>query len=88
MPITSVIFVSRHSTQTENYGSRRRNLDYFRKCRTPARKKQARITEVKARMPITSVIFVSRHSTQTENYGVGEEISITSVIHPSTSGSH
>ena len=69
MPITSVIFVSRHSTQTENYGSRRRNLDYFRKCRTPARKKQARITEVEARMPITSVKFVSRHSTQTENYG-------------------
>ena len=69
MPITSVIFVSRHSTQTENYGTRRRNLDYFRKCRTPARKKQARITEVEAGMSITSVIFVSRHSIQTENYG-------------------
>ncbi|MBR3339447.1 MAG: hypothetical protein IKG19_05315 [Lachnospiraceae bacterium] len=55
MPITSVIFISRHSTQTENYGSRRRNLDYFRKCRAPTRKKQGRITEVEAKMEITSV---------------------------------
>lgn len=69
MPITSVIFVSRHSTQTENYGSRRRNLDYFRKCRTPARKKQAKITEVKARMPITSVNVAPLPEKAGQDYG-------------------